>query len=869
MMELKGYQEEAIQDLEDFIRLVDENNPLKEAYKIFWESRDVPAKPPYKSTIAGVPQVCFKVPTGGGKTFMAAASIKSIFLGFPATKRKVVVWLVPSETILTQTYKNLSDPAHPYNRRLQMDFSENVKVYNKEQLLMGEEFSPATVESQVSIFVLSYDSFRTVNKDGRKAYQENGQLLSFMSHLNDEDFLLSADECSLINVIRHYKPVVIIDESHHATTKLSVEMLENFNPSFVLELTATPKENSNIITYVPASALKKENSNIITYVPASALKKENMVKLPVILYNRHNRDEVIEDALSLRKRLEQFANNETMQGYNKIRPIVLFQAESKGKGDRATFDKIKTELIENYKVPSEQIAIKTAEINELPDDLMAKDCPIRYIITINALKEGWDCSFAYILASLANRSSPVDVEQIVGRILRRPYTKQFDNSLLNMCYVFTASEDFRDTVTNVIKGLNAAGFSDKECRPAEEWEISIDTETTTVIQTELYSTNTNDDLPTSTVESVTSNANDDNDSVSKMEHEAYRGAADYDAGNDYEDNERAPEVKEKMTEFPIQEQFKDAEDILLPKFFISENAGIFGVEDIEIKPNRFYKQFPLSQQDTIINFDDLNYEISLIDIQDKEYHPRHKMLNDSEAKTFLKYFETLPRDSQIRECVETLKKIIDRRTNAPSTEEIRKYIYRVVENFDKERLHDAMEHSTAYARRIKEKIEQLMTEFAREKFNEQIDEKKIFAKPSYKLKQKISPTNFTKDIFKSLYVAESNDMNDFEYNFIAKLVALDNVRWWHRNRERKEFCINGFINHYPDFLVMMNSGVLLLIETKGDDRDNSDSRRKLELGNTWEKKAGSDKYSYFMVFDKKPLEGAISFNNFMQRAKSL
>ena len=215
-MELKVYQDAALRDLEKFLELLDKTNSLKEAYKIFWESQDVPAKPPYKSTISGIPQVCFKVPTGGGKTLMAAASVKSIFLGLPATKSKFVVWLVPSETILTQTYKNLSDPAHPYNHRLQVDFSEQVRVYNKEQLLMGEEFSPIEVDHQVSICVLSYDSFRTNNKDGRKVYQENGQLLSFMDYLNDEEFLPDAAECSLINVIRHYNPVVIIDESHHA-----------------------------------------------------------------------------------------------------------------------------------------------------------------------------------------------------------------------------------------------------------------------------------------------------------------------------------------------------------------------------------------------------------------------------------------------------------------------------------------------------------------------------------------------------------------------------------------------------------------------------------------------------------------------------
>ncbi len=66
-------------------------------------------------------------------------------------------------------------------------------------------------------------------------------------------------------------------------------------------------------------------------------------------------------------------------------------------------------------IPEKEIAIKTGDKDELKNvDLLSPDCPIRYIITVNALKEGWDCPFAYVLATVANRTSTVDVEQIWG-----------------------------------------------------------------------------------------------------------------------------------------------------------------------------------------------------------------------------------------------------------------------------------------------------------------------------------------------------------------------------------------------------------------------------------------------------------------------
>ena len=202
-------------------------------------------------------------------------------------------------------------------------------------------------------------------------------------------------------------PVVIVDESHNAGSELSTEMLENLNPSFILELTATPRDTSNIISYVDARELKKEN----------------MVKLPVIVFNRTSRQTVIRDAIQLRGNLETTAKAQEADGGKYIRPIVLFQAQPRINEDSGTFDKIKDILIK-LGIPEEQIAVKTADIDDIGDtDLMSRDCQIRYIVTVNALKEGWDCPFAYILASLANKTSKVDVEQILGRILREPYTQ--------------------------------------------------------------------------------------------------------------------------------------------------------------------------------------------------------------------------------------------------------------------------------------------------------------------------------------------------------------------------------------------------------------------------------------------------------------
>lgn len=271
-----------------------------------------------------------------------------------------------------------------------------------------------------------------------RAFRENGNFLEHTHYYTHPEQLISgADPTALIQVIAQQNPVVIVDESHNFKADLRVELLNNLSPRFILELTATPRDNSNIISFVDAMQLKREN----------------MVKLPVIVENRNSPKDVLVSAIRMRNSLEQHALEMENHGGRYIRPIVLFQAQPKIDNDNITFDKIKNNLI-SFGIPEDQIKIKTANKDELKGiDLMSRSCEVRYIITVNALKEGWDCPFAYILATLANKTSRVDVEQILGRILRQPYTTQHQNPLLNLSYVFTSSNDFRDTVERIILSL--------------------------------------------------------------------------------------------------------------------------------------------------------------------------------------------------------------------------------------------------------------------------------------------------------------------------------------------------------------------------------------------------------------------------------
>lgn len=878
-MELKNYQRKVIADLTRYLELLNETMHYKAAFRCFWEEKSAPALGLYRDVIPGVPNLCFKVPTGGGKTFIACNAIRPIFEALPVTKTRAVVWLVPSDAILRQTEKALKDPWHPYRQKIDVDFGGRVEVYTKQELLNGQNFNPTAVTEQLSIMVLSYDSFRTNKKEGRKAFQENSNLAAFAKVLGKPDNPIeNADETALFQVINHLNPLVIVDESHHARSNLSLEMLENFNPCFVLDLTATPKKESNVISYVDAVQLKREN----------------MVKLPVIVYNRENQKEVLVDAIDLRNRLEELAAAEQRETGRYLRPIVLFQAEPKGKEEATTFEKIRDSLIDAG-IPREEIAIRTADVNELKDtDLMSSACPVRYIITVNALKEGWDCPFAYILASLANKNSQVDVEQIVGRILRLPHTTQHRQKALNQSYVLTSSNDFNTTVQRIVKGLNSAGFSDRDCRVSEpvlptEQEGPLE-------QFVLDGMETMDDLKTdpeypedsfdvdgkSIGEALQRRREAEQSSeatpkVDAMIAEAERVGQDYSdairkADHDPYTQNMSWEERENVTTFSVKPEFREEiEALRIPQFFqVIPNTLFTDGAYVLLDEAQLAEEFTLRDKDSVIDFSTADDEIREIDVRETEDGlPKVFKMKSAEQRYFKEYFNNLPSENRVRVCKDTMFHKLNK-MNGIDAEELKAYLERIVGNMDKDQL-SAMEKAIqAYGEKIKNKIEALLKKHCQKTFFDWLETERIACRPSFRLPDHIHPTTHTKIYGKSLYQAEEGNMNSLESALVIELTALPNVRWWHRNISRQGFCINGFLNHYPDIIIRTEKGKLICAETKGEHLKNEDSREKIELGMAWSSHAGSQ-FRYYMVFKEENNlpKGAVSMSQFLEIIKAL
>ena len=437
MLTLKTYQQTALETLVEFLTDC-RSKSVVDAYaaSLALQGRH---NEPYQTLFGDTPAACLRVPTGGGKTIMAAHAVAMAGKAMLDTDSPVALWLTPSDTVRTQTIEALANARHPYRQALAHHFGDRVQVCDLESL---QTISPHDVGKAAIVVVATIQAFNVSDTAKRNVYSFFEELAPHFDGLaphlaaglekvGDGDLevqpYLSAKDLgrvkySVANWLHLHKPIVIVDEAHNNRTDRFFKTLGRVNPSCIIELTATPVAGNNVLYHVGASELKAEQ----------------MIKLPIVLAEHpQGWRECLRDAVLARKRLELLAQKEP----DYLRPIVLVQAEPKGR--EAVVEVVRQHLIEQEQVPENQIAVATGTQKELDGiNLFDPACPIRFVITVEALKEGWDCSFAYVLASLQSVNSSKDVEQLLGRVLRMPYARNRTHSELNRAYAHIVADNF-------------------------------------------------------------------------------------------------------------------------------------------------------------------------------------------------------------------------------------------------------------------------------------------------------------------------------------------------------------------------------------------------------------------------------------------
>ena len=439
-----------------------------------------------------VPNVVFKVPTGGGKTWLAISALSRLFGRYLGKTTGLVLWIVPNEAIYTQTRRHLRDRQHPYRQTLDVLSGNRLKLMEKSDRLDARD-----VAANLCVMLLMLQAGNRENRESLKMFRDRGDVQGFFPPEGDLEAHRRALELtpnldaygksgeagafwpmvkdSLGNALRMIRPVVVMDEGHRAISELAFATLYGFNPCFVLELTATPKDVAATTGKNPRPA---RPANVLVEVKGSELDQEGMIKMPLNLDPRQGTDwrNTLAVALDRLNTLAAAAQRLYAEQGRYLRPILLVQVERTGsdqRGGQHIHALDAREWLLTAGLNAAEIAIKTADVNDLAapenQDLLSPLNRVRVIITKQALQEGWDCPFAYVLCALAASSNLSAMTQLVGRILRQPQAHRTGIAALDECYVITHHANTADVVAAIKAGLEQDGLGDlvQDIRPTD------------------------------------------------------------------------------------------------------------------------------------------------------------------------------------------------------------------------------------------------------------------------------------------------------------------------------------------------------------------------------------------------------------------
>lgn len=883
MFALKGYQNRAMEALSYFFSQAKQTGDVVKAYSNALEKQQLPSTPYRDFQFGNVPYVCIRIPTGGGKTVLASHTIVTAGGDYLEVDFPVVLWLVPSTTIRKQTVEALKKNGHPYREKLDDAFNHQVLVVDIDEVF---NIRPQDIGNKTIVVVSTRQNLTVNDTSGRKvyAYHENfephfAKVTPDHPRFNDLEVVKEGDlkenglttrelgkvKYSFANLLALHNPLVIIDEAHNARTKLTFDTLRKLHPAAIVEFTATPNESLD------------NGSNILFNVSASELKAEEMIKLPIMLAEQtQGWKEAVSDAVANRNRLAIEAQKDT----DYIRPIALLQAEAKN--GVVTVEVLKNYLLNDLKIESEKIAIVTGNQRELDDiDLFSRNCPIEYIITIEALKEGWDCPFAYVFCSVKQVRSSTAAEQLLGRVLRMPYARRRVIEDLNRAYAHLATETFSQAAIDLKDKLIAMGFEEldiaeyvRQYEPDEDQgdffdgggtaqsarakPLEVVVEVDTMPELEALSHDEQSQLTTATTDEGAVVVKIRGEVSPNLQKIIVKSASKPARKKAIKQDLRIHNARIEILRSPAERgevfgslpqlcavvqgelELIESEVLLdvnewnlldhtaqLPKFKIRESNFLWAI-DIEGSEVKYQKASTDEKYDLNDSWFDVG-ENDLVRWLDRELRQ-----TDISQSTMIKFIRLIISDLLIRPEV-SLAALV--RNKFPVSRAIRDLIAKYRKQAQKDGYQKVLFSSEARL--------EVDADFVYEFSPNHYPAKPPFYSGSYKFQKHYYGNNRIEDM----------KATGEEFECARAIDSLDEVKYWIRNlvrRDKGSFWLPLAHNKfYPDFIVELHDGRMFVIEYKGDAyASNDDSKEKNLVGELWAENGG-DKALFLMAVDKK------------------
>lgn len=811
--------------------------------------------------VPGIPYVCLRIPTGGGKTLVACEAVSLGVKDLLQKDRALVLWLVPSDTIRSQTLARLQDSADPYRQSLDTNLG-NVAVLDIEE---ATRMKRALLDSHTVVVVATMQAFRRKDMSALNVYKNNGELMSHFENLPAELLEIVEKEPegyfnqSLVNVFRIRRPFVIIDEAHNARQPLSFETLRRLNPSAVLELTATPNLKAQTVRE-DGETFENPPSNVLHSVSAYALKAEEMIKLPIYLRYREPWDALLGDAIGLLKHLGGEARLEEALTQEHIRPIMLLQAQPEYKDKASITVEVVEAKLKEFGIPADEICVHTGDRRGLDGiNVLTKASKVRFIITVQALKEGWDCPWAYVLFSVAEMSSSKAVEQILGRVLRMPRAKRKQRDDLNNAYAFVASTKFDEAAKALKDGLIASGFEGQDAEelviermllPGETAEQPKEPESRVTAK---LSDVPQAALPMDVIDAVTWDARTGEFTVEKPLTKEQEEAVVRWAGTERAKVEVRAAVSRRAGRVPGTAKAKSSP---------VDSGLVFAVPVMALKQGDLFHQI---EEDDLIERNDWTLAKSEADLPEFIIPTEQRGIVIDIEKNAITDREKL--QSRFLADTDRQQRLLESSTAWPAAKlivaiarafphdgltdaEMDIWLQRVIAGLEKRGI--TLEQMTAHRHRLFKAVSARVNEL--EKLSrKQVSEKLNFGNGYGTVYVTLScvftfPNAYpVGDRYHGLelprhYYKEIGAMNDEEVKCAQVIAHDDRVECWVRNLERepkRSFWIQTSTDKfYPDFVAKLRNGKILAVEYKGLDRATTDDTKEKErLGKVWEERS--------------------------------
>jgi type III restriction enzyme len=851
MFVLKNYQEESLRILGDYLNEARLSGAAEAFENIIKKNRtpfDYPFQP-LSEKLAAVPYACLRIPTGGGKTLLATYAIEKAAAQYMDTETPLVLWVVPTSVIKQQTLSALRTPGHPYRNALEELFDNRFRVFDISEFT---QIRPQDLKSKANIVLATFASYRVKNdnEEIRKVYAYHEDLEDHFKHVRPDSGLeINTDgnvSASFINLLNMHRPLVIVDEAHNNRSELSIDRLEKINPSCVIEFTATPAKDSNILHHVSASELKAEE----------------MIKLPIELTEHDSWQEAIHTSVLERARLHELAQNEP----DYIRPILLIQAQKKN--EDITVDQIEHFLTVEEGIDRRRIAIATGNQRELEGiDLLDKKTEIEFVITIDALKEGWDCSFAYILCSVANRKSSKDVEQLLGRVLRMPYAKTRHQLELNSAYAHVSSPSWKNAVAQIHDNLVSMGFDEAEAmqniyqrsRPSQQ-DFSLEQDSELELPVCRFSTGEKVNLEALAPEE--------------------RGKIELTPLCDGKTNISFTGVLSQEAENVLAKQFTGKEKTYFKTTMAHRRAQAaqrksFAAQKIPFEVPQLCLEIDghidLAERDFYMQhgfrLSDFSAELPGFEIKDENSHATIDIHNGRVVEVLAAHeqgelYHTAADDVWSED---QLVNWLDRRLANPHVQpsDMRNYIRATLKHLKERGISFAQQQTFIFPlqKAFEGRIRQCFKEACKNAYQLALFSADSTAKTDEQFTYRFSFCNYPAQWFYSgsvqfpkHYFSQVGELKSKGEEFeCAKAIEQNNdVEFWIRNLDRKEACAfrlpvaTGYF--YPDFVAKLKDDRILVVEYKGEHlEDKSSEKEKLEIGKLWEQKSNGKGLFLFAV----------------------